>query len=289
MKAVVLGGVAWNLVIGMQSFPRPVPGTVVARSSHEAIGSSGAGKALNLAAAGWDVALWAAVGDDAAGERIRSRLAEAGVEFLGHRDPAGTMRHVNLMDAGGDRISIFVNGGSQDLDVDHHSLADRMEAADFVAVTIFDHCRGFLAVAAERSTPLWIDIHDYDGENPHHTEFIEHATWLQASSVALPSWKRFAERQVERGKELVLVTHGADGASVVTSAGWSHIRPERLEPVDTNGAGDAFTAGFVTSWWSDREPEAALALGTATAVRALMSKDLAPECRHPEESRTWAV
>jgi sugar/nucleoside kinase (ribokinase family) len=289
MKAVVLGGVAWNLMIEMESFPRPVAGTVRARSGHEAIGSSGAGKALNLAAAGWDVTLWAAVGDDEAGCRVRSRLAEAGVEFLGHRDPAGTMRHVNLMDADGDRISIFVNEGSQELDVDHRSLGHRIEAADFVAVTIFDHCRGFLTVAAERSTPVWIDIHDYDGENPHHRDFIEHATWLQASSVALPAWECFAERQIERGKELVLVTHGAGGASVVTSAGWSHIRPERVEPVDTNGAGDAFTAGFVTSWWSDREPEAALAQGAATAARALMSTDPAPEGRYPGGSRTSTV
>jgi sugar/nucleoside kinase (ribokinase family) len=275
MNALVLGGVAWNLMIRMEHFPSPVPGTVFARSSHEAIGSSGAGKALNLTRLGWDVTLWAAIGADDAGDHVRAGLVGAGVEFLGHVDPAGTMRHVNLMDAAGDRISIFVNAGSQEIDADYESLGDRMVAADLVSVTIFEHCRGFLPVARSRGVRLWIDIHDYDGENPYHDQFIEHATWLQLSSVALPTWREFAERQVEAGKTLVLCTHGAEGASVVTSDGWSHVAAERIDPIDTNGAGDAFTAGFVTAWWTEADPGAALRSGAAAATSSLMSLDLA--------------
>ena len=39
-------------------------------------------------------------------------MSEAGVGLLAATDPAGTMRHINLMDAHGDRLSIFANAGT---------------------------------------------------------------------------------------------------------------------------------------------------------------------------------
>lgn len=281
MRALVLGGASWNRMVFLDEFPEPRPQTIFARRSHETVGSSGAGKALNLRRLGWDTTLWAVVGDDDAGDAIADRMLGHGITFERVSDPAGTMRHVNLMDPGGERISIFANPGTLDVAVDHRSMADAMASADLVAVTIFQHCRGFLPVARELGVGLWIDIHDYDGANPYHDEFIRAAARLQVSTGSLPEWKTFAERRLEAGTELVVCTHGARGASLLTGEGWSHIEVEPVEPIDTNGAGDAFFAGFATAWLQGLGGEAALALGARTARNAVLSLELAPTRHQP--------
>lgn len=276
-SSLVIGGASWNHLVYLDELPAARPHTVFARRHHETIGSSGAGKALNLAHLGWRSALWALVGDDDAGDRVRAGLAAGGVELLEVHDPAGTMRHVNLMDAAGDRVSIFAATGTLDLATDPLALTDRAVASDLVAVTIFEHCRRFLAPLRAAGVPLWIDVHDYDGRNPYHDDFVQAADHLQLSSVSLDGWRSFAEGRLEAGTTTVACTHGAAGASVLTTNGWFEIPPAPVtEVVDTNGAGDAWFAGFATSWLAHRDAERAGAAGAVAAAAALGSPDLCP-------------
>jgi acarbose 7IV-phosphotransferase len=276
VKALILGGASWNRMVFLDAFPEPRPHTLFARGTHETVGSSGAGKALNLTRLGWDTTLWAVVGEDDAGDAIARRMGAEGIELVRVADPAGTMRHVNLMDRAGDRISIFAVPGTLDLEVDHRSMAEAMATADLVAVTIFQHCRGFLPLARQLGVGLWIDIHDYDGVTAYHDEFIAAATRLQVSTGTLPEWRVFAEHRLQAGTELVVCTHGARGASVLTGDGWFEIEVEPVDPVDTNGAGDAFFAGFATAWIDGRGAQAALELGAAAAREAVLAAELAP-------------
>lgn len=278
VKAAVLGGVSWNTMIHLDRFPDPEPQTLFARRSHRTVGSSGAGKALNLAALGVDTALWGLLGDDEEGRRVRSSLADAGVDFVVQPDPAGTMRHVNLMDAAGDRISIFENPGTLDATPDHAAVASLVSDVDLVAVTILEHCRPLLAVVADAGKDRWIDIHDYDGANPYHGDFVDAATHLFMSSVAMPGWRTFAEGRVEAGTDVVVCTHGARGASGLTSDdGWVDVDAVPVDRIiDTNGAGDAFFAGFAVRWLAGAGLEHALAGGADQAASAIASPDLAP-------------
>ena len=278
VRAAILGGVSWNTMIYLDRFPEPEPNTIFARRSHRTVGSSGAGKALNLAALGVDTTLWGLLGDDEEGERVRSSLADAGVDFIAQLDRAGTMRHVNLMDAAGDRISIFENPGTLDIVPERATVARMVEDADLVAITILEHCRPLLDVVADAGKDRWIDIHDYDGKNPYHGDFIDAATHLFVSTVALPAWRGFAEARVAAGAQVVVCTHGADGASGITAAdGWMDIDAVPVESVvDSNGAGDAFFAGFGVSWLAHADLGAALDAGAEQAARALRSPDLAP-------------
>ncbi len=244
MRALVISGASWNRMVHLPALPRGGPQTLFAQSTHETVGSSGAGKALNLRALGVDVALWSRIGDDPMGARLREGLDRAGVELLAEVDPAGTMHHVNLMDPDGERVSIFVVSGSLDEPIVEPSrslLLERAATADLVMVTIFSQTRSLLAPLRAAGVPLWVDVHDYDGVNPHHHDFVEAATHLQLSSVSLPGWRAFAERRVEAGTRTVAVTHGAAGASVLSQeSGWVQIAPVPVEHVvDTNGAGDA--------------------------------------------------
>lgn len=77
MKALILGGIAWNTMVCLDDLPARRSHTVFARGSRDAIGSTGAVKAMNLRLLGADVTLWGLIGDDTNGERIRTAL-EAG-------------------------------------------------------------------------------------------------------------------------------------------------------------------------------------------------------------------
>lgn len=279
MRAVVLGGVAWNTMVYLDRFPEPRPHTTFARRDHTTIGSSGAGKALNLRRLGAEVTLWAAVGDDPPGEAIRRRLAAEGVRFLATHDPAGTMRHLNLMEPTGERISIFLKTASPDLAVDHAAVLDEALAGpvDLVAVGIYDQCRGFLPLLRERRVPAWIDVHDYDGVNPYHREFVDAADALFLSSVAMPDYREFMRRRIEAGTAVVVCTHGAAGATGVCGDEWVDVPAVPVAGVvDGNGAGDAFFAGFARAWAEDRGLATALRWGARMGAAAVASPELAP-------------
>jgi len=278
MKALVLGGVAWDTVVYVDVFPGPHPQTVFAKGSNETVGSSGAGKAMNLSHLGVDVTLWALVGDDDAGSRIRREMQRRGVEFVGVTDPAGTTRHINLMDREGERISIFTNAGSDRFPVDVGSMSQVAASADLVSVTITNHCRLFLPMLRGTGKPIWVDLHDYDGADPHHGEFVEAADHLLMSSVAMPGWRKFLEERVALGTRVAICTRGAAGASGLCSEeGWVDIPAVPVpEVVDTNGAGDAFFAGCAVAWHHGSGLATAMRAGAEAAAAAVQSPDLAP-------------
>jgi fructokinase len=60
-----------------------------------------------------------------------------------------------------------------------------------------------------------------------------------------------ARALLAQGPAVVLLTCGADGALAVTGDGEREVAAPRVEVVDTIGAGDAFSGGWL-SWWSER-------------------------------------
>lgn len=278
-EALVIAGASWNRMIRVPELPSGGSRTIFAVGSSEAVGSSGAGKALNLRACGFGAALWCRLGDDEPGRRVRQELWSAGVELLVETDPAGTMQHTNLMDPHGGRVSIFVETGSLDEPVGEpwrSTLVARARAADVVAVTIFEQSRSLLAPLRDAGVPLWIDVHDYDGVADYHRDFVEAASVLQLSTVSLPGWRGFAEGRVGAGTVAVVCTHGADGASVATADGWVEVPAVPVpDVVDTNGAGDAFFAGFASAWVEGQDVAACGARAARRAALSVTSSGLA--------------
>ena len=188
------------------------------------------------------------------------------------------MQHVNLMDEKGDRISIFAHYPSHEFEVDVESIRPAAAAADIISVTIMDYCRQYLPMLDELGAPVWIDIHDWDGANPYHQEFIEAADFLFMSSPLLPDWREFLESRIEAGAHACVATHGAAGASGITATeGWKEVKAvPAIDIVDTNGAGDAFFAGFSKAWTEGAVLGEAMEAGANQAARAVASLGLAP-------------
>ncbi|BDG01385.1 carbohydrate kinase family protein [Anaeromyxobacter oryzae] len=281
-KVLVLGGAAWNTMIRLDRFPEPRSQTVFSRGSHEAVGATGAGKALNLRGLGVDVTFHAMLGDDVPGARVREALARAGVTLLWDPDPAGTERHVNLMDADGGRISIYVAYATQEPRFDQARLERLFPSQDAIALNINNYCRRLVPALRRAGKPIWCDVHDWNGRDAYHRDFVEAADYLFMSSDALPDHRPWMERLIAAGKRLVVCTHGRDGSTALTSDGtWieTPIAPG-FERRDTNGAGDAFFSGVLHGWLLGRSWPVALRLGTIVAGLCIASDELA----HPELS-----
>lgn len=275
-RLLVLGGVSVNLMIYLESLPAPVPQTLFSRGFHETVGSTGAGKAISLSQLGFPVTFHAPIGADSYGEQICAYLDRPGLTFLYDRDPAGTQRHVNLMDAAGQRISIFINSGSMDPPVDQARLSALILQHDLVVLNIANYCRHLIPAIQAAGRPIWCDIHDYDGANPYHQDFIVAADYLFLSSDRLPDYRAFMARQIAAGTRLVVCTHGSRGASALTLAGEWFEQPIRntYPLVDTNGAGDNFFAGFLYGHLQGYGVRQCLEVGTIVAGLCVTSPEL---------------
>lgn len=124
---------------------------------------------------------------------------------------------------------------------------------------------------------LWIDAddmtHTFD-QMLQQTDILK-ATREDFGSIAFDATKEsFAERLLQKGPEIVLLTEGRAGARAVAESNspwdadeWHHSGYE-IDTVDTTGAGDAFLAGAITALVANREPSELLAFANAVAALA---------------------
>ena len=263
-------------MIRVPAFPQAAPGTVVPQGWHETIGSSGAGKAMNLARLGLDVTLHCLVGDDEAGRRIRRGLEAAGVEVDAVTDATGSARHVNLMDAHGDRLSFLLHTGDPAARYDPDRVEELVSAADLVLVAIVDPARRVIPVARRLARPVWTDLHATDGEREYERDFRE-ADVVFFSGERMPDPRPFMKQLVRAGRRLVVCTRGARGAIALAADGsWLEVAAEPVEAVvDTNGAGDAFLAGVAYGQLRGQPLERSLRIGARVAALSVTSPELA--------------
>lgn len=272
---LVVGGASWNTIIRVNRFPDPGPTTVRPVWWHEAIGSSGAGKALNLVRLGADVTLIAALGDDEDGERVAAAISSAGISLIRLSEPDGTARHVNVMDSGGRRMSYLLQGRNvPNLEMD--TIERAVTAADLVYLAVVDFSQSLVPVVQSHNRPVWTDLHAYDGTSSTRNDLIEVADVVLFSGERLGDPRPTMERLCRRGKRLVVCTLAERGALALTASGeWLDVAAEKADVVDTNGAGDAFAAGLMVADFLGLTLGDALAVAARSAAMSIGSDQLA--------------
>jgi sugar/nucleoside kinase (ribokinase family) len=277
MTAVVIAGdITFNSLIYLHKFPQPRPQTLFSTGFNETVGGTAAGKALNLRRLGLDVTLHGLIGDDPPGQHIRELFAREKLTLIADIDPKGTQRHVNLMAEDGGRISIYVQYATFEPAINLSRLDAEIAQSDLVVLNLSNYCRRLIPLAKQHDKPIWCDIHDYDGQNDYHRDFIDGANVLTMSSDAMPHYKSFMERLIAEGKQLVVCTHGRAGATALTAGGgWITVPAlTSYEQRDTNGAGDSFFAGLLYGYTQEYALEKCLRLGAIVAGLCVTSEEL---------------
>lgn len=271
----ICGPVSWNQLVYLDHLPEPRSHTQFALDDYETVGGTSAGKALHLVGLGRAVACHTVLGNDAVSDRLRSVLETAGVVVGGPTLAGASERHLNLMTEAGERVSIY-------LSVPDFVAPDVAEFETFssgavaLVMDLSERARALLPAAVGTGLPVWTDIHDYDGVSDFHEPFIRAADYIFMNADGMSEPLTFMRAQVAAGATAVICTLGADGAMAVDADGLHRVNAVSTPVTDTNGAGDAFFAGYLNATVMGADTDAALSSAAKQATVALGTKHLHP-------------
>ena len=275
-RVAVCGPASWNDLILLDHLPEPVPHMQFARRSWQTVGGTSAGKALHLTVLGIDVRLCSPFGADEIGRRARDALTAAGVtvETIGSER---TERHVNLMTDDGGRVSLYISVPSTPVQDEVDAVVAIVQAADLAVIDLSELGLLLLERDEVRQTPLWMDLHDYDGSSEFHEPFLRAADAVFMNDDRTDDPWKLMRSCLARGPRLAVCTRGAQGAIALEADGTRYeVAAFPADVVDTNGAGDAFMAGFLGATLHGASIADSLKAASAQACVAIESEHLHP-------------
>lgn len=272
----IAGPASWNTIVVLDRLPEPVPHMQFAEESWETVGGTSAGKALTLTALGRSSVLYALSASDDPGTKVRAALDGAGVDVLWGSSDA-TERHLNLMTRAGGRVSLYLASPGAAEGHDDAALVAAMARADALVLDLAAEPLRLLPAAQASGTPIWVDVHDYDGSAEFHRPFLAAADAVFCNADRLRDPVAFLHSRITAGSSLAVCTLGADGAVAVDGDHEEHrVSAVPVDVIDTNGAGDAFFAGVLDARLAGIELDAALLHGARSASSVLATRHLHP-------------
>jgi sugar/nucleoside kinase (ribokinase family) len=218
-NTLILGGTTYDHIISLPEFPKPIPQTIHQTSFFEMIGSTGTGKALCLTKLEIPSILYSVLGDDIFGHQIVEFLKKENVDFIYDMDPKGTERHINIIDAQGNRISMFVTQSSEFPDINRILIEEYIRKSEIIILNIISYCKELIPVLKRYNKPVWTDLHDYTDGNLYHQPFIEISDYIFLSSDNLSDYIQTMKDLINTGEELVVCTHGKNSAAALSKSG----------------------------------------------------------------------
>jgi len=258
-----------------------------ARSIRTSPGGKGLNQAVALARLGAHVCAVGAVGDDGLGRDIMSALTGEGIEtrFFVTRENAATS--ICLCFAGDNGQTSFVWHIDEDVTVTPEIVRGAEPAlrqADAVlitfeapistireVITLANRCdaRVFLNPAPALADPAAVSAlpwRNVDVLVPNEAEARAILEGLGVSRQPLEKDDLASTLACELGVPLVIVTLGESGCTVHSHGVTRRYSAQQTAPVDTSGAGDAFTATLAASLAQGRPERAAIEAATAAAA-----------------------
>lgn len=265
-RIVVVGSVAADEVVRL-SEPVRVGAHLEGRATGHRLGGGGANTAVALVAAGHQVSLVTAVGDDAAGAWQLAELAAAGVDTSQIARVAGpSTRSIVMIDPEGERT--IVNLGRVREAGPPRRLLDL--PADLVYVRTRSTDLAPLLAKVARAIPVIAHVPPLgEGIAPSHI-VLGSASDLSPAVLADPL--AAARRVAGERLHWMVLTQGAQGARALPTAGKAlAVAAPKVAAKDSTGAGDAFAAGLCHGLGAGKGAvaldESAMAAALAEAVR----------------------
>jgi ribokinase len=266
-RVLVLGSLNVDLVTHVERHPRPGE-TVLGQGLERLAGGKGANQAVAAAAAGAEVHMVGAVGDDDPGRAYLERLRGLGIDTSGvvvlPEEPTGTA--LIVVDEAGENTIVVAPGANSRVGDDALAAVQAAGPGDVLLAQLevpLDTVSRACALAARRGVRVVVNAAPYAALPPDVLALAdpvvvnEHEARLLAETSGLPS--------------SLLVTFGAGGVD------WNGLRGKAVQVpeedvVDTTGAGDAFCGALAAGLAAGLDHEAALD-GALTAGAAAV--------RHP--------
>jgi sugar/nucleoside kinase (ribokinase family) len=255
-------------------------------------GGAGGNTAAWLAAYGVPVSLLARVGDDEAGRTAAAELAAAGVDCRFAIDPVlATCCVVVLVTPDGNRTMLADRGANKAFGAADVILGEPTETRQHLHlsgyVLLDDDSRdaGLHALAAAKAVGWTTSV---DPQAARHIEAVGAPTflsWLADVDLLLPNDGELAAMGGQAAALAVVgelvVTHGEHGATWMSGRERRTVAAPAVHRTDSTGAGDAFNAGWLSSWLAGDEPAVALAAGVRAGSDAAASVGARPGAARP--------
>ena len=270
---LVLGGAGVDTIVYVPELPLPYADSYMIRPGIEMrAGQTGDFVALGVSELGLRTHHLDMIGDDHEGDLIRELHRARGIPLTDIPLPGGTKRAVNLVDPEGRRLSLYDDSRFQETDrLPEATVRALAEATRHAHVSITYPCAFALPVLRAAGVTVSTDLHNWDGSNPYHEAFAYEADLVFVSTTALADPERTMRRIAERGRaEVVVATAGADGAYLLVDDEVTHIPAvvPHAPVVDSNGAGDAFAAGFLFGRLNGEPPHRCALYGAVAGAHA---------------------
>ncbi|MGB0326563.1 MAG: ribokinase [Akkermansiaceae bacterium] len=279
MSILVVGSLCVDNTLYVSSLPLPGE-TVIAHSALTSLGGKGANQALAAKMAGGEVAFLACTGNDSASHEYRQHLEKHGIDSRSLvTDPAAPTGSAFLSVEDSGENSIVINPGANHAlrpeHLDQH--LDLFKNATHLLLQLeipFDTIRHACRLARENEVTILINPSPWSDEFntsdfPCDVLIVnEHeATSFFGKEGAKPSGKLLETLDLQT----LLVTHGAEPTLVVTQSDEPFESPPPVvTPVDTVGAGDAFTGALAVALAENQSLENAVRFANTAASLSIL-------------------
>jgi 2-dehydro-3-deoxygluconokinase len=270
-----------------------------ARLLEKSVGGAEANVALGLAQLGHRTGWGGVLGDDPFGREGLSRLRGEGVDvshavlhagkptgvYFKEITPLGSLRNYPYRST-----SAASSASYQDLNVDY-LLSGRV--IHLTGITALLSCSGYSLVhdlaseANVRGVHVSVDINLRQtllrgrdaGDLLAPLAALANTLFMSRSEANVRYGTRVAEdlqSNLRRDGVQTIVTHDADGASVITQDSIVNVAAQRVTVRDPTGAGDAFVAGYLSAWLHGLPAPKRLQRAHACAGMAVASRGDSP-------------
>ena len=250
-------------------------------------GGGGANVAARLAEEGVPVLLVSRAGNDPAGRAAVEDLRAGGVRTSVAVDPVrptGTV--VVIVEPAGERTMLPDRGANAalapaDLPVEELRSAAHLHLSGYTLLDPGSRAAGLVALEHAREAGVSVSVDPASAAPLEAAGARAFLDWVAHADMLLPNLEEAVVLTGARDPEAAAWALARDGREVVITLGasgalWSDgervVRAAAAEapaPIDSTGAGDAFTAGWLAARLDGAEPAEALAAANELAARAL--------------------
>ncbi|QVQ51920.1 ribokinase [Spiractinospora alimapuensis] len=288
-RVVVVGSANADLVVRVDRHPSPGE-TVLGSDLATFPGGKGGNQSVAAGRLGADVAFVGLVGTDAHGDFLLESMRGAGVD-TGHvgRVPTATGVAVITVGADGDNTIVVSPGANAELGEDEvAAAAPLLRDAAVTSMQLEIPMPAVLAAArvARRVVLNLSPARDVPKELLELCDPLvvnEHEAAFLLGEAAAGSPVDSAKALLDRGPASVVVTLGAEGAVVAEPGTVTAVPSPRVSPVDTTGAGDAFTGALAARLADGASLTAAAAYAARVGAAAVTKEGAQSSFPRPED------